>query len=231
MSTTYLSETQFKRWFKQGRRSAGRLLTEAGKDEMRREGGWRRCPFALDPLVAAYPGLHLAPGQTLRAYLYESGGNGNGIVWAMGQEADFPEPSACRTLSKRFLEPPRPKGAVEPMRAVAGDGTPRSYLAASLLMRELWEFGALWHGVSWGCHEPVEEARLEGEWEWHEPRPADWRPIVTMAADRVEVSFYTTSPLGQLGLYLHTDTYRPDGGYLPESRTARIASGEGYMVF
>jgi hypothetical protein len=41
------------------------------------------------------------------------------------------------------------------MDAIPGDGTPESYMEASLLMRELGEFGALWHGRSWGTHEII----------------------------------------------------------------------------
>ena len=38
------------------------------------------------------------------------------------------------------------------MQAIDGDGSLRSYFEASILARELAEFGAIWHGISWGEH-------------------------------------------------------------------------------
>ena len=37
------------------------------------------------------------------------------------------------------------------MQAIEGDGSPWSYLSASILSREAEEFGAMWHGVD-GIH-------------------------------------------------------------------------------
>ena len=35
------------------------------------------------------------------------------------------------------------------MQAIEGDGSPWSYLSASILSREAVEFGAVWHGCVW----------------------------------------------------------------------------------
>ena len=41
------------------------------------------------------------------------------------------------------------KDAVPLMQAIEGDGSPWSYLSASILSREAAEFGAMWHGCDW----------------------------------------------------------------------------------
>ena len=52
-----------------------------------------------------------------------------------------------------ILEPPKPSDALDEfMEAIDGDGKPWSYLCASLLARELAEFGAMWHGCGWSEH-------------------------------------------------------------------------------
>jgi predicted component of type VI protein secretion system len=49
-----------------------------------------------------------------------------------------------------FLRPPKPREALNVAEVLEGDGSPKSYLAVSLLLREIQEFRALWHGLVWG---------------------------------------------------------------------------------
>jgi hypothetical protein len=115
--------------------------------------GWTRSEVDPMRLLAVFTALRGKPGYVLRAYQYRMGGNGNGIVWAIPEGVLFPGPDACTRLAERFLNPPRPPGALDDcMEAIEGDGTPWSYLSASLFAREAAEFGAIWHGCSWSAH-------------------------------------------------------------------------------
>ena len=89
-----------------------------------------------------------------------------------------------------FLDPPKPPGAVPLMQAIEGDGSPWSYLSASILRREAAEFGARWHGCVWSgqtiLSKPPRQAddpdvsddppKLTGDapvgnWTWHRAVP------------------------------------------------------------
>ena len=113
------------------------------------------------------------------------------------------------------------------MEAIEGDGSEWSYLAASLLRRELAEFGALWHGVNWGLHTVLEDDPFRGgppdafepgldrpstpqsQWKWAESQPRNWATQVRVEADRVTVTFYTYCGRETETIYRFTDTYRP----------------------
>ena len=109
----------------------------------------------VDPMavLAVFKPLRIKEGFVLRAYQFHSSGNGNGFVWAMPVDADFPDPDDCPRLKDTFLESPKPPAALDHvMDAIDGDGSPWSYMCASILARELAEFVAMWHGCSWGTH-------------------------------------------------------------------------------
>ena len=73
----------------------------------------------------------------------------HGIIWAVPADAPLVVPGDCSKLDDTWLEPPRPPGAVRLMQAIESDGSPWSYLSASILCREAAEFGAVWHGCVW----------------------------------------------------------------------------------
>ena len=81
-------------------------------------------------------------GFALHAYDYREGSNGNGIIWAVPADARLVAPGECPRLEDTWLQPPRPPGGVRLMQAIEGDGSPWSYLSASILRREAAEFGA-----------------------------------------------------------------------------------------
>ena len=196
-------------------------------------------------MLKPFNALRLKPGYVLRAYVFREGGNGNGIVWAMPVESVFPEPDQCSHIEDRFLEPPKPAGAVNNyMDAVDGDGTPWSYLSASLLARELGEFGAAWHGCDWSTHRILgaapwqdtgEKGLLESSgpastWKWSEAIPTEWQPTVTVNATRVTVMFYTYTGYDQQGVVRHTDVYTR-GKYRFKAKETRIGVGNAGYVF
>jgi hypothetical protein len=196
------------------------VLPEAGPD------GWSVSPVSPMGLVAVFDTLRLKPGMTLHAYQYRAGDNGNGVVWAMPEHVPLPPPDACPRIEE-FLDAPKPHEALDDvMEAIDGDGSPISYLSASLLARELREFGARWHGVSWGAcrmlgrrpatrpgthsHQTAAAPNDEDRWTWLQPAPAVWPPRVIESGAKVTVKLHVLDPVGAETIRQLTDTYRAD---------------------
>lgn len=124
------------------------------------------------------------------------------------------------------------------MAAINGDGSPESYVEASIFAREIAEFGALSHGWEWSDHailaaNPAESGPGNGEpsgpWEWREPAPVQWSPTVTMG-DEVVVHFYSSSIFGGERITRHVDSYRL-GSYVCSTETVVIATGRDCVVY
>ena len=209
--------------------------------------GWSRSAGDPTAIVDATEILGVRPGYKFVAYQYRAGGNGNGIVWALPDSAPFPEPYECEVLEDEFANPPRPADALPPMDAIEGDGSPWSYLAASLLAREFLEYGAMWHGIGWGTHEIIcrdpwhnptraTSALREGphtphdQWRWDEQPPDDWRPQVELRADSVVVTFFTFSAMGVETITRNKDSFVPPD-YRPEMTLPTIGEGGGGFEF
>jgi hypothetical protein len=209
--------------------------------------GWSKS--IVDPMgvLAVFKTLRLKAGFVLRGYQFCEGGNGNGFVWAMPADAPFPDPYECPRLEHVFFSPAKPLAALDDlMEAIDGDGTLWSYLCASLFCREIGEFGAMWHGCSWGTHaildkNPLKARRSQqhgfdrpfgaaGEWTWTKPEPAVWKPQVMEEGDSISVVFLTFSGHDVETVYRHTDKFRR-GSYQFETERKEIATGPGGFVF
>ena len=197
-------------------------------------------------LLAAFDTLRIRPGFALRAYVYREGLDGHGVVYAMPIDEAQPLPEDCPSLDV-FLSPPRPAAALDDvMQAIDGDGSPFSYMSASLLAREMGEFGASWHGISWGVAKiigrrppEVEKHTIVQLTETHElpsrltlcgPPPRSWRPRVTQTANGVEVSFCVLNIVEMETITRLTDTYF-DGGCTFVTTEETIASGGGGIIW
>jgi hypothetical protein len=207
--------------------------------------GWSISPVDPLQLLAAFETLRIRPGFALRAYVYREGLDGNGVVYAMPIDEAQPLPEDCPSLDV-FLSPPRPAAALDNvMQAIDGDGSPFSYMSASLLAREMGEFGASWHGISWGVAKIVDrpppelrkqvmvetsESDWTNEWRWCTPPPRHWRPQVTQTADGVAVSFCVLNIVGSSEIIRITDTYN-DLQYTFTTTEESIASGGGGIVW
>lgn len=211
--------------------------------------GWSKSPLEPARLLEVFRPLRVREGFVLRAYQFYEEGNGNGVVWALPETADFPAPADCPILENHLLKAPKPFDALDDvMEAIEGDSSPWSYFAASMLRRQFSELGALWHGTNWSVHCVLDEDPWKAgdlsenespldapnsnrdDWTWHEEPPQDWRPQVRVEEDRVVVSFYTYCGLEQQRLIRHTDIYRP-GKYRARVLERTIAEGPPVFVF
>jgi hypothetical protein len=204
--------------------------------------GWSKSTVDPMAVLAVFKPLRTKEGYTLRAYQFREGGNGNGFVWAMPVDAEFPDPEDCPRLQDVFLEPPKPPFALDDvMDAIDGDGSPWSLICASIFGREISEFGAMWHGCDWDTHEVLdadpwqeieisrEDDETEPEKEWLQPRPTNWKPQVVQDGDRVTVTVLTFSGLGQEAIYRHTDVF--SGSYKFQADRQEVAKGGRGFVF
>jgi hypothetical protein len=236
-------------------RVAERLLIrarQAGGTTDDPEPGWSRITSGPEEILAVFKPLKLKSGFMLAGYRFREGGNGNGFLYAVPKGTVLPAPEECPVDTTQFLSPPVPPTALEDvMDAIEGDGSPLSYLCASLLERELAEYGAMWHGCSWSTHELVtqdpfaiggclrpksgdadqmETQRDIENWRWLKSKPSRWEPRVKIADDNVTVTFHTHSALGREAIYRHIDRYKP-GTYRSKTRRIVIAEGPGGYIF
>ena len=129
------------------------------------------------------------------------------------------------------------------MHAIEGDGSPWSYLSASILMREAAEFGAAWHGRSWSDQTILskpprqadgQEAWANGDspvrnWTWHGAASPEWKPTCVDKGATREVVLHIHH-LQPDAIYRATDTYLA-GSYDCETEKTVLCTGGGGFVY
>ena len=211
--------------------------------------GWSASACRANELLRVFDALWLKPGFALHAYEYRIGGNGNGIIWAVPTDAPLLAPGDCPGNDDVFLRPPQPPRAVPLMQAIEGDGSPWSYLSASILSREAAEFGAIWHGCVWSDQTVLSKAprqadgletedrarKLTGDapvsnWTWCGAVPPLWKPTYADKGTTRQVVLHIHNPVEREEIYRATDTY-PAGSYDGETETTVLCRGEGGFVY
>jgi hypothetical protein len=209
--------------------------------------GWSISPIDPGKILEIFGSLRLKTGFALRAYVFKySGGDGYGVVYALPEGEDLPDPGRRPNLLQRFWGPSKPPTALGRfMEAIEGDGTPFSYLSASIFAREMLEFGAMWHLLFWstetvlGADPWIESPPGDGflhfspsdSWSLNAPRPdpEDWAPRVEFADDSVIVTFITYSGHIEQKIVRITDRFSV-GSCLFKTHTTRLATGpKGYI--
>ena len=211
--------------------------------------GWSASDYRANELLRVFDALWLKPGFALQAFEFRAGSNGNGIIWAVPADAPLVAPEDCSRIEDAWLQPPRPPKAVPLMQAIEGDGSPWSYLSASILGREAAEFGAIWHGCVWSdqtiLSKPPRQAngqgaeddgrRLTGDapvgnWTWRGAAPRTWKPTYADRGTTREIVLHIHNPIGGEQIYRATDTY-PGGSYDGQTETTVLCTGDRLIVY
>lgn len=245
----HFTAQEIQKWRKQ--------LAELGQLPEGTPNGWSKSRVEPAKMLTVFPELKVREGYVLRAYVFKEDGNSNGFVWALPADAAFPEADDCPRLESHFLKPPKPFDALDDiMEVIDGDDSPESYLHASILRRELREFGGGWHGIKWGMHTVLDDSPWNGtprseedsmamyptsrldEWKWLAPKPMSWTPEVRVERNQVTVTFYSYTALyaeldnGEMEkerIVRHTDTYRRSK-YRPLVVEKKLAEGPNVVA-
>lgn len=186
----------------------------------------------MDPAAVLYklPGLSLKPGVRLVTYLQQRPEGGMGVIWAL------PELMSTTTHLEAALEdsgntPPHPKGALgHVMDGLMGNGSPASYIAASLLVREFKELGRTGSFRRWSQHQLIDRIPPQQSWQWRSKTPQDLSPKVKILGDEsVLVELFSCRMVTPVVLFRHLDQYHR-GSYRPKTTDQVIALKEPLPV-
>lgn len=227
----------------------------------------QRAQKADDPmtLLVAFTSLYIKKEFTFRAFKHHGCCEGLGNVWVVPVSSPSPAPEeyemvhwskvpcpfpiceGCGDINAEAetFKLPRPPDALDNvMEAIGGDGTPQSYLSASIFAREIAEFGAIWPGLVWSTHTILggdpwtishdwgeyQAPSLKESWDWLDRKPTEWSPSVVRNDEVITVKFYTFSGLVQQAIYCYTDTYKINN-YKFEYNVKIVAEGPGGFIF
>jgi hypothetical protein len=171
------------------------------------------------------PGLRLRPGFRLVSYLYRADKDGVGLVFAipeaLGTTAQLEK---ALVGSGGIAQIPKPEGALPHfMQAIEGDRSSTSFVIASVLRRELQEFGTLGQRCSWSRHRLIETVPSQVRWQWRIEQPKNLSPKVKILPDgQAMVEFFTCRVSDGVAIYRHLDQY-PTEHYQPNSLDKALA--------
>lgn len=175
-----------------------------------RQGQWFISASNPGTVLMKLPGLKLKPKLRLISYLYRLGEDGSGATWALPEAL-----STTSHLEKALLSasgydtPPKPEGALTDfMDAIDGDQSPLSFVIASLLRRELLEFGNVGCRAAWSHHQLMNSLPLLSSWQWRVEAPKNYSPKIRVFSDgRVAVEFFSCRTVAPIAVFQHVDQY------------------------
>lgn len=184
----------------------------------------------IDPAAAVnkLPGLAIKPGVRLVTYLQRQPKGGMGVTWAL---PDLMSTTAQLELALETAGngsiPPRPKGTLSHvMEGIDGDCTPASFIAASLLVKELKELGRTGPNHRWSQHRLISEIpfkQFKQPWQWQIQPPKNLSPKVKIQADKsAVVEFFSCRVAPPIAIVRHLDQY-PAKSYRPKTHDQVIA--------
>ncbi|NJN30075.1 MAG: hypothetical protein HC824_06220 [Synechococcales cyanobacterium RM1_1_8] len=199
-------------------------LEIAGDRAPNREGRWFVSSINPGDALLQLKGLTVKPGWRLVPYLLRTEDGGVGHICAV------PEDGTTTTALESALPegtewhyPPFPTGAMHhAMMALEGDRSLGSYMIASMLQREMKEFGALGKDREFAHHRLVDKVPPQVKWRWKGKAAKNFAPKVNVTDQGAAVEFFSCRTQKPYALYRHFDRYGLDG-YLPESKDEAIA--------
>lgn len=200
-------------------------LAEAGHRAPNAEGRWFVSSVNPGDALLQLRGLQVKTGWRLVPYLLRTLDGGVGHVCAVPEggsntsvlESALPEDTA-------WHYPPFPPGSLShAMMALDGDHSAASYMIASILCREMQEFGAVGKDQQWRYHRIIATVPPQLQWRWKTDLPKNLAPKVNVMADgRAAVEFFSCRTQQPYAIFRHFDRY-PSQSYLPELKDDAIA--------
>jgi hypothetical protein len=196
----------------------GSLFTFGGAAELESQapntkGKWFISAMNPGDALLKLPGMQLKPGFRLVTYLHRTAADGVGVTWAV------PETLSTTAKLEQALNrpcdlqhPPQPEAALaDVMEAIDGDRDPLSFVIASLLKRELRDFGNVGKYCTWSHHRLIETLPSQVKWEWKVKPPQDLSPKVLVYPDqKVAIEFFTCRITAPVAIFQHVDQYPPN---------------------
>jgi hypothetical protein len=192
------------------------------------QGMWFLSVMEPSMAIAKLPHINLKPGYRLITYLYRVRESGCGSTWAL--------PAALATTAhlelaldraSQEMDPPCPTGALPDfMAAIEGNNQPVSFVIASILRRELQEFGRLGTQQEWRQHRLIASAPTQARWQWRTDTAPDLNPKIRLRPDgQIIVEFFSCRVHPSVAIFQHLDQYEP-GEYVAQSIDRPIAFAE-----
>jgi hypothetical protein len=174
-----------------------------------REGRWYLSTKDPGDSLNRLPGLWLKAGIRLVTYLQCQADGGTGITWAMPELLSTTEYLEEAIEKASDNSPPHPVGALpNVMNGLEGDGSLSSFLAASIFLREIREFGRFGRQSRWIHHRFVAEVPGKVAWQWKAKSPQDFSTkVVTLPDGQVVVEFFSCRVQRPIALFRHVDRY------------------------
>ena len=229
--------------------SVTRLRRAAERARQSRDGGWLASASNANKLIGVFDTLRLKPGFGLYVDQFPEDRGVNGAISAVPPEASSVIADAGESAEFALACPTKPPHAVPLMQAVEGDGSPWSYLSASILRREAAEFGASWPSCVWTdqailsklprkaeeSNHPEDERGVTNdsdatEWVWCGKPPRIWEPTYSDRGATKRIILHIRNPVGVDEIYRDTDIYRA-GSYDCTTRTKLLCTSGCGIIY
>lgn len=196
----------------------GSLFNLGGSEELESQapnakGQWFISSMNPGAALMKLPGLEVRPGFRLVTYLSRVATDGVGITWAVAETMSTTAQLERALNPKSHIQtPPHPAGALaDVMEAIDGDRTPLSFVIASLLKREIQEFGRMGKYRIWAHHRLIDAVPSQVKWEWRGKEPQDLSPKVLIYPDqKVVIEFFSCRVTAPVAIFQHVDQYPPN---------------------
>ncbi len=189
------------------------------------EGRWFISTIDPAAAIGKLPGIALKSGVRLVTYLQRRPEGGMGVTWALPEmmSTTIHLEAAIESAGNGVI-PPHPKGALgHVMDGIEGEHTPASFIAASLLVRELKELGRSGVHRRWSYHQLIANIPSKQPWHWRTKTPTDLSPKVKIQPDNsVLVEFFSCRTTSPVSLFRHVDQYSAKS-YRPKTHDQVIA--------
>ena len=190
------------------------------------QGSWVVSTVNPGAALVKLPGLSLKPGVRMVGYVYRAKEDGVGVVWAVPEQLSTTVLLEKAIASTQPSHQPQPEGALDHfMEAVTGDRSAVSFMVASLLRRELEEFGAVGQRCTWSQHTLIDALPLPpDQWQWKHQQPTDMAPKVKIMPDgQAAVEFFSWRTTHPIALFRHIELYPPEM-YVSKSQNQEITT-------